>query len=157
MSEFAPLPLRYRPPTVSERIALIAGSYQRLLGRALVSDADDIAMTMWNAPAVVVAHGTEADPLLFFANRAALDAFETRLDSIIGMPSRMTAEPLHRDERAALLKRVTDRGFIEDYAGIRVSAKGRRFRIEQAVVWNLIDVDGRCHGQAATFAQWTSI
>ena len=52
----------------------------------------------------------------------------------------------------ALLDRVTSSGFIDDYAGIRISAKGRRFRIENAIVWNLIDADGVRHGQAATFA-----
>nr|MBP6225643.1 MEKHLA domain-containing protein [Rhizobacter sp.] len=26
--------------------------------------------------------------------------------------------------------------------------------IEQAVVWNLIDGSGMCHGQAATFDRW---
>jgi hypothetical protein len=53
-----------------------------------------------------------------------------------------------------LLERVRDHGFIDDYAGVRVSATGRRFRIERAVVWNLLDEAGRLHGQAATFAHW---
>jgi hypothetical protein len=42
-------------------------------------------------------------------------------------------------------------GFIDDYAGTRISATGRRFRIERAVVWNLIDAAGVRHGQAAMF------
>lgn len=56
-----------------------------------------------------------------------------------------------REERQILLDRVSASGFIDDYAGIRISATGRRFRIERAVVWNLIDPEGRIHGQAATF------
>jgi len=48
-------------------------------------------------------------------------------------------------------------GIIKDYAGIRISATGRRFRIGQAIVWNLIDAAGTCHGQAATFARWTEV
>jgi hypothetical protein len=54
-----------------------------------------------------------------------------------------------------LLERVTRDGFIADYSGIRIAASGRRFRIERAVVWNLIDADGTRHGQAATFDCWT--
>ena len=50
------------------------------------------------------------------------------------------------------LDRVNAQGFIDDYAGIRISAKGRRFRIGNAIVWNLIDADGVRRGQAATFA-----
>ncbi|MEA3642760.1 MAG: MEKHLA domain-containing protein [Lamprobacter sp.] len=47
---------------------------------------------------------------------------------------------------------VAERGFIDDYRGVRVSASGRRFMIEQASVWNLTDAQGRPAGQAATFA-----
>ena len=65
--------------------------------------------------------------------------------------SRLSAEAPLRDERQALLDRVTRHGFIDDYAGIRISAKGRRFAIRQAIVWNLIAVDGTRHGQAAAF------
>jgi len=140
-----------------QRIELIADSYRRLLDQPLCVSDGNIAASLWNAAAVILAHGTEVDPLVFFANRVALDAFEIGLDDIIGMPSRLTAEPVHRDERAALLNRVTMHGFIKDYAGIRISATGRRFRIGQAIVWNLIDAAGTCHGQAATFARWTEV
>ena len=55
------------------------------------------------------------------------------------------------EARAALLQRVRDEGYIDDYAGVRISAKGRRFPIAQAVVWNLVDAHGCVHGQAASF------
>ena len=45
-------------------------------------------------------------------------------------------------------------GYIDDYAGVRVSSRGRRFRITQATVWNLVDAAGVLHGQAATFDRW---
>ena len=53
-------------------------------------------------------------------------------------PSRLTAEAPNREERARLLAAVTTRGFIDDYSGIRISNTGRRFRIAQATVWNLL-------------------
>ena len=72
-------------------------------------------------------------------------------------PSRLTAGPVHRDERARLLARTLRDGYVDDYAGIRVSSTGRRFRIEQAIVWNLVDAAGVHRGQAATFDRWTPL
>ena len=76
---------------------------------------------------------------------------------LVGTPSRLTAEPVHRDERARLLERTTRQGFVDDYAGVRISRSGKRFRIEQAIVWNVLDGEGRIHGQAATFDRWTRL
>jgi MEKHLA domain len=67
------------------------------------------------------------------------------------MPSRLTAEPTHRDERRRLLERTGQQGFIDNYSGIRVSVKGKRFQIEGAILWNLIDAMDERVGQAAMF------
>ena len=143
------VPDEYLGPGIPARVALIATSYRRLLGRDLV--ADDSPTALWEAPLAIVAHGLGADPVFFFANRAALAAFETTPAAITAMPSRLSAEPLARDERQALLDRVSAQGYIADYAGMRISALGRRFRISEAVVWNLVDENGERHGQAACF------
>jgi hypothetical protein len=140
-----------------ERIALIDESYRRLTGRQLVQPQDDLALAFWNAPRAIVAHGTEAAPLFFDGNALALDLFAMQADAFTRLPSRLSAEPMHRDERAELLDRVARDGFIDDYAGIRIAATGQRFRIEQATVWNLIDAAGAVHGQAATFDRWTML
>jgi hypothetical protein len=139
------------------RIALIDESYRRLTGRQLVQPEDDLALAFWNAPRAIVAHGTEADPIFFYGNALALDLFAMQADAFTRLPSRLSAEPMHRDERAELLDRVARDGFIDDYAGIRIAATGQRFRIEQATVWNLIDAAGAVHGQAATFDRWTML
>jgi len=135
------------------RLAVIAESFERLTGRPLLG----VGQTLWAAPFVVLAHGTEADPIFFYGNRRALELFETTAEAHLRTPSRLSAEPLAREERARLLDRVTRHGFIDDYAGVRVSATGRRFRIEQATVWNLVDAAGGLHGQAATFSTWTRL
>lgn len=140
--------------THDPRLTLIAGSYERLLGKPLVSPLPSLQQALWEAPRVIVAHGTESDPVFFYGNRLALQVFEMDFADFVRLPSRFSAEPLARDERARLLERVTSDGFIDDYAGVRISARGKRFRIAQAVVWNLLDAEGRYHGQAATFAQW---
>ena len=137
------------------RLALIATSFERLLGRPLV--AAPTPERLWRAPCVVVAHGCQADPVFFYGNRCALDVFEMDFAAFCQLPSRYSAEPLARDERARLLERVARDGFIDDYSGVRISASGRRFRIEQAVVWNLIDEHGAGHGQAATFDRWVML
>lgn len=145
-------PAALAEPGMRARVALIAASFERLLGKPLASAGPDCVETLWNAPQAIVAHGTDDDPVFFFGNRAALAAFETTFEEFTRLPSRLSAEAPLRGERQTLLDRVTANGFIDDYAGIRISAKGRRFRIENAIVWNLIDADGTVRGQAATFA-----
>ena len=138
-------------PTMRARLGLIASSYERLTGRQLTAPADDLAQALWTAPRVIVAHGIEADPIFFFGNRAALDQFEMTVEQFTAMPSRRSAEPMLRGERQTLLEQVARNGFIDGITGIRISANGRRFRIEHGTVWNLIDEHGNMHGQAATF------
>jgi hypothetical protein len=144
---------RFMAASAGDRLALIAESHARLTGRPLLADGGDV----WSAPLAVLAHGTQADPIFFYGNRLTLELFEVTAELFVRMPSRLSAEPVDRAERAALLDRVTRDGFIDDYAGVRVSATGRRFRIERATVWNLIDQAGVLQGQAAAFSQWTAI
>lgn len=141
----------------AERIALIAESYARLTGKRLVSADGDAADTLWNLDSVVLAHGTQADPVFFYANRAALDLFALTGEQLLDMPSRLSAEMPERGERESLLAQVRDRGFIEDYRGVRIASTGQRFRIEAATVWNLVDKGGVRMGQAATFDRWVAL
>ena len=148
-----------RPDRVAHA-ALLIESFARLLGRELVSREGtdlDRARRLQLAPFVVVSHGTEADPVLNYGNAHALALWEMTWEELTRTPSRLTAEPVHRDERARLLERTLRDGYVDDYAGVRVSATGRRFRIEQAIVWNLADAAGNHRGQAATFDRWTPL
>ena len=142
-----------RHKQLRRRLALIADCFLRLTGQPLLNDPE----RLWNVRCVIVAHGSEADPVFFYGNRMPLEVFAMDFAGFTRLPSRYSAEPLEREERALLLERVSRDGFIDDYAGVRISANGQRFRIEQAVVWNLIDEKGVCHGQAATFDRWQMI
>lgn len=137
---------------------LILGNYRRLFGRDLVviDEPSRAAELLFEAPrAVLSALGSfGSDHVFNYANRTALGLFEYSWDELIGRPSSVSAEPVHRDERRRLLDEVGRHGFIEDYSGIRISKTGRRFRIEKATVFNLLDEEGRYLGQAATFAGW---
>ncbi len=139
-------------PPDDPRLPLLADSYRRLTGRRLVAPGPDIFRALWEAPRVIVAHGTEDDPVFFYGNRLALELFALDFEAFSRLPSRLSAEPLARAERARLLERVRLDGFIDDYAGVRIAADGRRFRIAGATVWNLIDPHGVLYGQAACFA-----
>jgi hypothetical protein len=139
------------------RLALIGESFERLTGRPLLGATAWSAEALWAAPLAVLAHGAEADPILFYGNRLGLELFEVTPEELVRMPSRLTAEAPERAERAQLLEAVSRRGFIDDYAGVRISAAGRRFRIEQATVWSLTDGAGVYCGQAAAFGRWTRL
>jgi MEKHLA domain len=137
-----------------ERLLL---SLRHWTGRCLV----DASLTMeeqsrrvFDAPFVVLSHNTDTDPILNYANRTGLELFELSWQQLLVTPSRQTAQPIHRAERERLLTEVARRGYIDDYRGIRISKNGRRFQIDQAIVWNLFDERGAPYGQAATFSAW---
>ena len=114
----------------------------------------ELAKGLFDAPFVLVSHGTQADPVLNYGNAAALALWELSWAEFTRTPSRFTAEAPNREERARLLAMVTAQGFIDDYSGVRISKNGRRFRIAQATVWNLLTREGNHYGQAAMFSHW---
>lgn len=130
---------------------LLTGSYASRVKTPLVPEGQGPGWLYHDAPFAVLAHDTAADPHFVYANRAAQACFEYSWDEFITLPSRLSAEAPDRAERQRLLDEVTRNGFISDYRGLRISKSGRRFWIEQAVVWQLIGTDGILRGQAATF------
>ena len=135
----------------------LARSLKHWTGRELLADISspgELAEQVFHAPFVLVSHGTEADPVLNYGNRTALALWEMSWEELTRTPSRLTAEAPNREERARLLAAVTQRGFIDDYSGVRTSKTGRRFRISRATVWNLLAEDGKPCGQAAMFDRW---
>lgn len=142
-----------------KRTQQLLDSYEHWLGVPLILRSDPVkdSEAVADAPFVLVAHGGETDPLLNFANRTALELWEMPLEEFLGTPSRHTAEPVHRSERAELLRRTTEDGYISDYSGIRIASTGQRFHIHQATVWNVLDAQGQPAGQAATFSEWTML
>lgn len=140
-------------------ISLLLRSYRRWLGKDLLEgvDTDSIAQQVYEASFVVVSHDTAPDPIFNYANLAALQLFEMSWKDFTALPSRLSAEPVNQQERARLLESVTQKNYIDDYSGMRISATGKRFRIPAAVVWNIVDDEGQYWGQAATFSDWQHI
>ena len=136
---------------------ILARSLKHWTGRELlpgVSEPAELAQKVFEAPFVVVSHGTEADPVLNYGNAAALALWEMSWDEFTQTPSRQTAEISNRDARGKLLKAVAENGFAENYSGVRISKNRKRFKISNAVIWNLISESGKFCGQAAMFDRW---
>lgn len=136
---------------------LLTDSYARLVGAPLVPPGKDADWLYRDAPFVVVAHGTDQDPKFIYANQAAQTCFEYSWQEFMTLPSRLSAEASDRAERQKLLDEVTRNGFLSGYRGLRVAKPGRRFIIEDGVVWELVDRAGLRHGQAATFLSWRDV
>lgn len=134
--------------------ALLTGSYARLVGKPLVPAGKNALWLYRDASFAVLAHGVEDDPKFIYANRTAQRCFEYSWDEILTLPSRFSAEVPDRAARKALLEQVARNGFMTGYRGLRVAKSGRRFIIEDGIVWELIDDKGMRHGQAATFSSW---
>jgi hypothetical protein len=133
----------------------LTGSFRRLVGRPLT--ARDATWLYGEAPFVVLAHDTQPDPIFIYANKAAQDCFGYGAEEFLTLPSRLSAEAMLREKRQAVLDAVARDGFVAGYSGIRIAKSGRRFRIRDAVVWQLIDTAGIVRGQAATFADWEDV
>ena len=140
---------------------LLRSSYKRWTGKDLIPpdfNSEEGARVLFESSFALLSHNADAEePMLNYANKAGLYAFQLTWEELQEMPSRMTAEPDVQDERASLMQRVTETGCIDDYSGIRITKAGKRFHIEQATVWNLVDNEGTYHGQAAVFSDWTPL
>lgn len=147
-------------PAIITWSQLLLDSFARWTGRDLLlrtGSPDEQAQALFAAPCVVVSHGAEADPILNYGNQRALDLWELSWTQLTQTPSRLTAEPMNQDERARMLAVAEAQGYFSGYRGIRISSTGKRFLIEAATVWNVVDPQGLRVGQAATFARWTSV
>lgn len=139
---------------------LLLDSHRHWMGRELIpriGHERQQSRELYEAPFVVASHGLGDDPVFNYGNRAALQIWELSWEKLLRLPSRRTAEPEQREERQRLLSAVEQYGYVEGYSGVRVSATGRRFRIEDVLVWNVIDDNGERCGQAAAYRRWTEM
>ncbi|MCR8659619.1 MEKHLA domain-containing protein [Paenibacillus endoradicis] len=138
---------------------LLIHSYNRWTGNKLVDEVQEIPLLdqLNKANCIILSHGTEADPILNYGNERAMLLWEMTEEQFTSTPSRLTAEPMERVERANFMSEVTNNGYVANYTGVRISSSGKRFYIKKATVWNLIDERGKYCGQAATFSDYEYI
>jgi hypothetical protein len=140
-----------------EQAKLICHNYERLFERKLLENThgdEKLVEQLWHAPFVLLSHGNETEPVFNFANLRATTLFEFPIDELLSLPSKMSAEPIEQQKREQLLKQVSEHGYIDNYSGVRVSSTGQRFRIDNAIIWDLLDERGQYRGQAAMFKHW---
>src|SRR5580704_5418792 len=98
----------------------LARSFNHWTARELVPgvfNPVELARKIFEAPFVLVSHGTEPDPVLNYGNQAALELWEMKWEELTRTPSRLTAEAPNQEERARLLTEVAQRGFVDNYTG----------------------------------------
>lgn len=137
---------------------LLLSSYEHWTGEPLLlarHAKGQRSLNLWESPVAVVSHNTLADPIFWYGNKTALRLFEMTWEEFTTLPSRLSAESGLQEDRERLLAEVRSNGFSKNYRGVRVSKTGRRFQIEDAVVWNIINPVGVYCGQAAAFGNWT--
>ena len=145
---------------LARQTRILCASYQHWTGLRLIdaeADSQQAMQLLFSAPFAVASHDTQPDPVFNYANRQALKLFGMAWEEITRLPSRYSAEPLARKERARLLQRVERYGYVDDYSGVRIAKDGRRFMIQNATVWNLIDEKGVRCGQAVIIKEWTTL
>ena len=155
MSSFVPPP--YRDATMVPKIELIASSYFRQARRPLVQKSDDVIAALWAAPCAILAHYRVPNTDFHFANRCALDVYES---DYIGFSAQFQEALPHKDQRdrqSELFSSAIPTGGMSKYSGNLVSCRGNRFRVQHALTWPLIDEDGEYLGTAAMFDLWFAL
>lgn len=146
---------------LADHVAILRDSLRHWAGIELVDpelSRQEAACFLFHAPFAVVSHDTAKEPIFNYANQAALNLFDMSWKEFTSLPSRFSAEPAKQAERERLLDEVSAHGFINNYSGVRIGRQGRRFFIDNVVVWNLIDSASGIHkGQAALIRDWRSL
>ena len=143
---------------LADYVSLIINSLKKYKGVELADSTlsiRDQAKQVFEAPYILVAHNATADPIFQYANKKGLELFEMPWNEFTRLHSKYSAEPQNRQAREQLLSEVLAKGYADNYAGVRISKTGRRFKINAATVWNIIDDDNNKKGQAAVFEDYS--
>lgn len=140
-----------------EHARLLDTSLRRLTGRSILplgATAQDAERLASDGEIVVVSHGVELpEPVFNYATRAALELWELDWEALVSLPSSRSAEPLERTERQKLLDAVRKDGYVAGHSCVRISSRGTRFVMHDALIWDVRDDAGTLRGQACTFAR----
>ncbi|MGF1672746.1 MAG: MEKHLA domain-containing protein [Rivularia sp. (in: cyanobacteria)] len=142
--------------TIVHHSKILMLSFERWTGRTLLNctgSAEEVTKALFEADFALVSHGIEADPIFNYGNRKALQLWELSWEDFTSMPSRQSAQQVVQEERDRLLTETTTKGFT-CYSGIRISSNGKRFHIENGMIWNLLDAGNQYFGQAAMFSNY---
>ncbi|MFY1825615.1 MEKHLA domain-containing protein [Myxococcus fulvus] len=141
-------------------LKLLDASYQRYFGKALgvgfcpphleqASDPTRLAWVHGEAPFMLLAQDTQAEPVYFYSNASASKQFGYSADEFLRTPARLSAPPDGQKYRTALIRSVEERGSMTGYSGIRVTQGGKLFRIRDTELWLVHDAQGTHQGLGA--------
>lgn len=144
-------------PEMQRQAVCLARSFQHWTGRPLVEpgNALQVAARLFEHPSAIL---SLADgPTYNYGNRRAMELFERDWDQIRSMIGDESAEPHLREERRQALGEALRAGFITNYAGVRVSSRGQRRRIEDGILFALLDEAGERCGVGAVVPTWRDL
>ena len=157
-----PSPLWYEPIMTHHSFHLINSLYEytgeQLVDIKLLEENPTVAAKelFFLSNRVVASCGIQSEslgPILNFGNAEALKLWGASWEQFTSMYGAHTADVDNRDKRQAFLDSLQMRGYATGYSGVRITLDGRRFRIFDATVWNVVE-NGNMFGQAATFGHW---
>jgi MEKHLA domain len=138
-----------------EHVLMMLENLQRWTGYDLIKEwglsLANLGEQVFNADFYILSQDRSADPILTYGNKQVLELWEVGWEELTKMPSRATAKPVDRAERAAMMERVKVANYLDGYSGIRVSKTGKEFKISDGIIWNLFTDNGDFYGQAAWF------
>ena len=152
----------WQQETVIQRTQLILSSFEHCLGCSLFEhfgitdvkiDLREVSKQLFEAEFIVASDGTQVDPILNYGNQKALDVWELTWDEFMQTPSRKTAETIEQKERDRLLAETTEKGFCY-FSTIRITKTGKRFKINNGIVWKVINKEQVYQGKAACFSDF---
>jgi len=142
-------------------VARLAEAFARVTGRDLVAemklDPARLGQSAWEGDFALLSHRGDAQATLNYGNRFALELWQCDWAAFTALPSAATAPADDVPERAAMMAAAASHGFVTGYAGRRISAKGKLFRIENGTIWRLMDAGGEPFGVAALFRDFTRL
>lgn len=153
------MPENYLPPGSLCLYSLMESSYIDVGGKylALGQSLEDRARWAYmEATYGLLAHDGGADPIFTYANQVAQRCFESSWSTLVGSYSRLSASQERQADRNGLLAKVRKDGVARGYRGLRRSASGQQFWIEDVTMWTIRDRQGTNQGQAALFPRWSA-
>lgn len=130
----------------------VLASHLRATGQPLLHSLT--AREIWFGDFALLTHRGDAQAMLNYGNKFALDLWACDWQQFTTTPSSATAPDDDRAARQAMMQQVVRDGFVTGYEGRRVSRTGRPFLIQNVTIWRLQEENGESFGVAAFFRQY---
>jgi MEKHLA domain len=142
--------------TIIHHSQRLLNSFQHWTGRFLLDvsgSPEEVAQALFAASFVLISHGVESEPIFNYGNHKALELWELSWEEFTRMPSRKAAEEVVQEERDRLLAETVTNGFSY-FSGVRITSTGKRFEMQDGILWNLLDERNLYCGQAAVCSKY---